>query len=99
MKKVWLVESVHSHDSPKKFGFSSIFLEWIEDVLKNQESCVINAGTTRAYFELQKGVRQGDPFLFKADIFILASEVLFNLIKTNNKKKSSNIFVNIPFYI
>ena len=77
----------------KKFGFSSIFLEWIEDVLKNQESCVINARTARAYFKLQKGVRQGDPFLFKADIFILASEVFFNLIKTNNKIESSNIFV------
>ena len=83
----------------KRFGFSSGFQEWIEVVLKNQESCVINTVTTRVYFKLQKGVRQGDPFLFKADLFILASEVLFNLIKTNNKIKSSNIFLNIPFYI
>ena len=83
----------------KRFGFSSIFQEWIEVALKNQGSCVTNTGTTRAYFKLQKGVRQGDPFLFKADLFILASEVLFNLIKTNNKIKSSNIFLNIPFYI
>ena len=75
----------------KRFGFSSIFLECIEVVLKNQESCVINAGTTTAYFKLQKGVRQGDPFLFKADLFILASEVFFNLIKTNNKIEGSNI--------
>ena len=39
----------------KKFGFGPSFLEWIEAVLRNQESRVINAGTTTSYFELQKG--------------------------------------------
>ena len=43
----------------KKFGFGASFLGWIEAVLKNQKSCIINAGTT-PYFKLEKGARQGD---------------------------------------
>ena len=53
----------------KKFGFSSSFLEWIETVLKHQQSCVINAGTASPYFSLEKGIRQEEPT--SAYLFIL----------------------------
>ena len=46
----------------KKFGFGQNFISWIEIILKNQESCVINGQTTTKYFKLNRGVRQGDPF-------------------------------------
>ena len=45
----------------KKFGFGQNFISWIEIILKNQESCVINGGTTTKYFKLNRGARQGDP--------------------------------------
>ena len=32
-----------------KFGFGPSFLDWIEAVLKNQESCVINNGRATVY--------------------------------------------------
>ena len=46
----------------KKFGFGQNFISWIEIILKNQESCVINGQTTTKYFKLNRGARQGDPF-------------------------------------
>ena len=54
----------------KKFGFGQNFISWIEIILKNQESCVINGGTTTKYFKLNRGARQGDPI--SAYLFILA---------------------------
>ena len=72
----------------KKFGFGTSFLEWIETILKNQESCVISAGTT-VYFKLQKGAHQDDPI--SADLSILALEILFYLLKTNSKIEGLNL--------
>ena len=69
----------------KKIGFGPSFLEWIEAVLKNQESC----GIVAAYFKLQKGSHQGDPI--SAYLFILALEILFYSIKTNSKIEGLNI--------
>ena len=34
----------------KKFEFGQNFISWIEIILKNQESCVINGGTITKYF-------------------------------------------------
>ena len=62
----------------KKFGFGQIFISWIEITLKNQESCVINGGTTPKYFKLNRGACQGD--LISVYLFILAFEILFLLI-------------------
>lgn len=78
-----MAESFPSYGSPKNIGFGHSFLEWIKAVLKNQESCVMNAGTTTANLKLQKGARHGDPI--SAYIFIFALEVLFYLIKASNK--------------
>ena len=45
----------------KKFGFGQNFISWIEIILKNQESFVINGQTTTKYFKLNRRARQGDP--------------------------------------
>ena len=73
----------------KRFGFGQNFVSWIEIILKNQESCVINGGTTTKYFKLNRGARQGDPI--SAYLFILAFEILFLLIKENPHIKGLNI--------
>ena len=65
----------------KRFGFGQSFVSWIEIIFKNQESCVINGGTTTKYFKLNRGARQGDPI--SAYLFILAFEILFLIIKEN----------------
>ena len=59
--------------------FKSMVLEkkitWIEILSKDQQLCIINAGTTTQYFNLERGARQDDPV--SAYLFILVLEILF----------------------
>ena len=68
----------------------------VEIILKNQESCVINGGTTTKYFKLNRGARQGDPI--SANLFIFVLEILFLLIKENLRIKGLNIFDHCYLY-
>ena len=79
-----------------KFGFGQNFISWIEIILKNQESCVINSGKTTKYFKLNRGARQGDSI--SAYLFILAFEFLSLLIKKNPHIKGLNIFNHCYLY-
>ena len=67
----------------RKFVFPKYMLDWIEILLQDQESCVINGGTTTKYFKLERGARQGDPIA--AYLFIIALEMLFIMIKNDQK--------------
>ena len=80
----------------KKFGFGENFIHWIKVLLNNQQSCVINGGFTTPYFNLEKGARQGDPI--SAYLFILALEVLFELIKNNADIRGITIFNHAFLY-
>ena len=55
----------------KKFGFGETFIKWIQILLRNQESCLINGETTTKYFKLQKGTRQGDPISAYLSILVV----------------------------
>ena len=57
----------------EKYGFGKNFILWIKILLRDQQSCVINGGTTTKYFSLGKGARQGN--LISAFLFVLALEV------------------------
>ena len=41
----------------KKFGFGNDFRKWIQILMKNPESSVINGGKTTPYFKLERGTR------------------------------------------
>ena len=43
------------------FGFGPSLTRWIETFYSNITSCIINNGTLSASFEINRGVRQGDP--------------------------------------
>ena len=73
----------------KKFGFGTSFIDWIEAILNKLESCVISSGKITQYFQLNRGARQGDPI--SAYLFILVMEVLFTLIKNNEKIQGLDI--------
>ena len=45
----------------EKYGFGKSFVSWVKVLLRNQESCVLNGGTTTKYFLLGKGSCQGAP--------------------------------------
>ena len=78
------------------FGFGKEFIKWIQILLKNQESCIINGGTTTKYFKLQKSTTQGDTI--SAYLFIPVLEIAFIFIKENKNTKGINIFDNIFLY-
>ena len=74
----------------QKYGFEKRFLKWIQILIKNQESCVVNGGITTKFFSLDRGARQGDSI--SAFLFIIALEVSFFLIKSNNNFKGLYIY-------
>ena len=43
----------------EKFGFKEDFIKWIQILIQNQESCVINEGTPTNYFKLERSAKQG----------------------------------------
>ena len=77
-------------------GFDETFIKWIQILLRNQESCIINGGTTTKYFKLEKGARQGDPI--PAYLFILVLEIIFIFIRENKNIEGINIFDNKSVY-
>ena len=80
----------------KKIGFGENFIHWIKVLLNNQQSCVINGCFTTRYFNLEKDARQGDPI--SAYLFIIALEVLFELIKNNVDIREVTIFNHAFLY-
>ena len=80
----------------KKFGFGNNFRKWIQILIKNSESSVINGAKTTSYFKLERGTRQLDPS--SVYIFILALEVVFSLIKANPDIKGLQFFSHTFLY-
>lgn len=74
----------------KKFGFAENFTYWIKILLNDQQSCVINGGFRTPHFNLEKGVRQGDPIL--AYLFIVNLGLPFELLKCNADIRAITIF-------
>ena len=67
------------------FGFGPSLKGWIETFYKNISSCVINNGTCASHFEIQRGVRQGDPvspYLFIIGDREQSTEVLATAIRS-----------------
>ena len=80
----------------EKYGFGKNFISWVKILLKHQESCVLNGGTTTKYFLLGRHTRQGDPI--SAYLFVLALEILFQLIKSKPEIKGLAIFDHCYLY-
>ena len=74
----------------KKYGSGDNFIDWIKILWKNQESCVINRERTAKYFKLERGTCQWDPV--SANLYILALEIIFFIIKTNKNIHGLKIF-------
>ena len=65
-------------------------------LLNSQQSCLINGGNATPYFNSKKAAWQGDPV--SAYLFMLALEVLFVFIKSNENIKVLEIFKHVFLY-
>ena len=65
----------------ESFNFGESFKTWIKLFYTNISSCIMNNGHSTGYFEIKRGVRQGDPL--SAYLFILVTELLTRVINGN----------------
>ena len=79
----------------QKHGFEGRFLKWIQILIKNLESCVVNGGITTKFFSLDRGRRQGDPI--SAFLLMLALKASFFLFKLSNNIKGLDIYGQIYY--
>jgi len=73
----------------ESFNFGKSLIMWVETFYKNISSCITNNGFASHFFQLSRGVRQGDPL--SPYLFILVLETLANFIRYENKIKGIKI--------
>ena len=71
------------------FGFGASLIRWVKTFFANISSFVLNNGFCIPYFELQRGVRQGDPL--SPYLFIIAAEILATAIRNRSDIQSIRI--------
>ena len=76
-------------------GFGPDFSRWVQALYSNSKSCITNNGHCSSFFDVKRGVRQGDPL--SPYLFILSLELMSAAIK--NDASVNGIKINDSEYI
>ena len=71
------------------FNFGPDFIRWVDTFYKNVKSCIIYNGLCSHYFNVEQGVRQGDPP--SPYLFVIAIEILAIAIRNQENIKGIRI--------
>ncbi|KAI9161280.1 hypothetical protein LWI28_016006 [Acer negundo] len=71
------------------FGFSSVFVDWIDGILRSSRLLVLFNGVPEGYFCCFRGVRQGDPL--SPLLFGIAEDFLNRLLTRGTQKNLKHI--------
>ena len=69
-----------SQKALEQMNFGNQFKKLIKTLYSNMSSCIINNGATTPYFNLERGIRQGDPL--SPYLFIICIEFWANKIRS-----------------
>ena len=73
----------------KRFNFGPSFINWIQVLYKNANSCVMNGGISSGFFNIEQGVKQGDPL--SPYLFIIGIELLASAIRENDQIRGISV--------
>ena len=73
----------------KKYGFGNYFINWILIMYKGMKSAIVTNGYISAYFNLSRGIRQGDSL--SALLYIIQAEPLAEYFRRSNEAKGIEI--------
>ena len=73
----------------ERFNFGPTFISHLKTLYKNAKSCVMTNGFQSAYFDISRGIRQGDSL--SALLYIIQFEPLAQKLRTDNGIKGVDI--------
>ena len=72
----------------RMLGFGPSFCSWVEILYTDISSCVMNGGLSTGYFDIKRGVRQGDPL--SPYLFLVVIEILSHALRKDDTIKGVN---------
>ena len=77
-----IIEWTFLEKSLNQFGFGPDFIRWVKIFYKGIQSRIINNGLCSHYFNIERGVRQGNPL--SPYLFVNAIEILAIAIRSQD---------------